>query len=433
MQVAAVMGDSEECLQSREDIWSRYWQVRRQTECLAEPLTPEDQVVQSMTDASPAKWHRAHTTWFFETFVIQPFISDYTPYDERYGYLFNSYYDTVGTRHPRPERGLLTRPSCEEVVSYRSYVDQGMERLFQSATDDIWSEVRNLTLLGTHHEQQHQELLLMDILHAFSKNSLEPCYTGRSPQPSGDAPELTWTSFDGGIYTIGHAEGAGFAFDNEGPRHQVMLQPFRIANRLITNQEWIDFMDDGGYRRPEFWLSDGWTVAQECGWSAPEYWRQEDGSDWTQFGLNGRHPVNLSAPVCHVSHYEADAYATWANKRLPTEFEWEVAAEFLPTGQGNFLEDGFLCPRPVEDNKALKQMMGDLWEHTRSAYSPYPRFKVADGAIGEYNGKFMSNQMVLRGGSCVTPGDHIRRTYRNFFYPHQRWMFAGVRLAEDRT
>ncbi len=429
---ASATGEKSAPLPSAADVLKRFQGVRNETDRLAQPLSPEDQVVQSMTDASPTKWHRAHTTWFFETFVLQPFLTDYSLFDEAYGYLFNSYYEAVGERHPRPDRGLLTRPSSDEIAAYRQHVDSAMGELLQSAADESWVDLSALILLGTHHEQQHQELLLMDILHAFSCNTLEPKYAGGVPLETTDMSRLAWMEVEGGAFSIGHEPEGGFAFDNEGPRHDVLVQPFLIANRLVTNGEWLAFMKDGGYKRPELWLADGWAVAQNSGWAAPGYWRDEGNSDWSQFSLRGRQSLNLDAPVCHISFYEADAFATWSGKRLPTEFEWEVASQ-RDSETGNLLSSGALRPLPASADKPLAQMFGDVWEHTRSAYSPYPRFKVADGAIGEYNGKFMSNQMVLRGGSCVTPGNHIRRTYRNFFYPHQRWMFAGLRLVEDIT
>lgn len=422
---------------SRDDLLAQFRAVRAQTETLAGPLSPEDQVIQSMEDASPAKWHRAHTTWFFETFLLTPHATRYSVFDPAFGYLFNSYYEAVGARHPRPKRGMLTRPDCATVAQYRAHVDSAMDGFITSMDEQTWDAVHPVITLGMNHEQQHQELMLMDMLHGFSANPLEPGYERPTPLPSNDAPVLTWTDFTGGLYDVGadtESSQTTFAFDNEGPRHQVHLVPFRIANRLVTNREWLAFMADGGYERPELWLADGWAQVQQEGWQAPLYWRNEDDESWTAFGLRGRQPVNLNAPVCHISTYEADAYATWAGKRLPTEFEWEVAASTVKssvTSNANLLSKGSLRPLPAGNTQGLQQMIGDVWEHTRSPYAPYPGFKVAEGAIGEYNGKFMANQMVLRGGCCVTPADHIRTTYRNFFYPHQRWMFAGVRLAED--
>ena len=386
-----------------------------------------------MTDASPAKWHRAHTTWFFETFILNSFVSEYRCFDPQFGYLFNSYYEAVGARHPRPIRGFLTRPDCATVGAYRSYVDDAIEALVADTNDETWSSVTGLITLGLHHEQQHQELILMDILHGLSCNPMEPSYAGPTPLPAQSAPTLQWSEFGGGLVEIGHQSGDGgdtFYFDNEGPRHSVFLNPFRIANRLVTNGEWLDFMDDGGYHKPELWLSDGWACVQEENWTAPLYWRLEDDQTWSAFGLRGRQPLNNDAPVCHISSFEADAFATWSGKRLPTEAEWEIAASTVKI-EGNFLSQGSLRPLPSTSADGIQQLFGDVWEHTRSPYVPYPGFKPDTGAIGEYNGKFMSSQMVLRGGCCITPADHIRLTYRNFFYPHQRWMFAGLRLAED--
>lgn len=418
---------------SRDDVLTRFLEVRALTESLVSPLSQEDQNVQSMPDASPAKWHRAHTSWFFETFILSACSPNYTLFDSRFGYLFNSYYEAVGARHPRPQRGLLTRPDCETVGAYRTHIDEAMATLIIEADEHAWSSFAHLITLGLHHEQQHQELLLMDILHGFSRNPLEPSYAGTVPLSSLAVSDLTWIDFEGGLVAIGHdvdQNGNDFFFDNEGPCHQVMLNPFRIANRLVTNKEWLAFLAADGYARPELWLADGWTVVQQENWNAPLYWRQEDDDTWTAFSLRGRQPVNPDAPVCHISYYEADAYATWADKRLPTEFEWEIATSGMAL-DGNLLSRGALRPMPANEGRSLHQMFGDVWEYTRSTYMPYPGFKAVPGAIGEYNGKFMSNQMVLRGGCCITPSDHIRATYRNFFYPHQRWMFAGLRLMDD--
>ncbi len=412
--------------------------VRRQTEALAAPLSPEDQMVQSMPDASPAKWHRAHTTWFFETFLLTPFLPGWRPFDERWGFLFNSYYEAVGARYPRPHRGLLTRPSVEEVARYRAAVDAAMFDLLAgpaAGREDIAALVR----LGINHEQQHQELLLTDILHAFSCNPLRPAWRPDGPSLDEAPPPAppAFIAFAGGLREIGH-EGGGFAFDNEGPRHTVFLHPFRLANRPVSNGEWLDFIDDGGYRRPELWLSDGWAAVQAEAWQAPLYWRQDVGDGGrTTMTLAGVQRLDPAAPVCHVSFYEADAFARWAGKRLPGEAEWEFAASRVPVA-GTFVDVGAperstLRPLPAgpAGSGKLRQLFGDVWEWTQSPYAPYPGFRPAEGAVGEYNGKFMCNQMVLRGGSCVTPGGHVRATYRNFFYPHQRWQFTGLRLAED--
>ncbi len=414
----------------RDLVRGHYDRVRAETERLAAPLSPEDQVVQSMPDASPAKWHRAHVTWFFETMVLKPFLDGYETPDPHYVFLFNSYYDAVGARHPRPQRGLLTRPTAEQVRAYREHVDAEMHRLFDEADTAAWDAAAPLIALGLHHEQQHQELLLMDILHAFAQNSVAPAYQAYRAAPAREAPPLEWFAHDGGMVEIGH-EGPEFAFDNEGPRHRVHLEPFRLASRLVTNAEWKEFMADDGYRRPELWLSDGWATVDAEGWEAPLYWQACDG-EWQSMSLAGLQTVNDQAPVCHVSLYEADAYARWAGKRLPREAEWEVFAAGLPVA-GNFAGSGLLRPAPAagEVSDRPEQMFGDVWEWTQSPYGPYPGFRPVSGAMGEYNGKFMANQFVLRGGACVTTEGHTRATYRNFFYPAMRWMFAGVRLADD--
>ena len=401
---------------------ARFRAVRAETERLAEPLSAEDQVVQSMPDASPAKWHRAHTTWFFETFILKS-VPDYREFHPAFSFLFNSYYEAVGARHPRPARGLLTRPRLEEIAAYRAHVDDAMIALLEEGGGDFAALVE----LGLHHEQQHQELLLTDILHAFAQNSLHPAYHAHRPISARLAPALGFTDFEGGVVEIGH-DGEGFAFDNEGPRHRTVLEPYRLADRLISNGEWLEFMAAGGYRDARLWLADGWQCVNENGWSAPLYWQERDG-EWFSMTLSGLQPLNRQAPVTHISFYEADAFARWRGKRLPSEAEWEHAALRLSGTRGNFRESGALCPLPAS---ASTQMFGDCWEWTQSPYAPYPGFRAADGAVGEYNGKFMVNQLVLRGGSCVTPADHIRATYRNFFYPHQRWQFTGLRLAEDR-
>jgi ergothioneine biosynthesis protein EgtB len=413
----------------RAEITALFARVRRETEQLAAPLSPEDQQIQSMPDASPIKWHRAHTTWFFETVVLKAFAGGYRDVDPAYAHLFNSYYESLGTRHPRPERGLLTRPTAAEITAYRAAVDTAMTTLLHHADENVFAEAAPLITLGCHHEQQHQELMLMDIKHAFSRNPLFPVYTA-SAGPAGEAPALNWITFPGGDKAIGQDADAVFAFDNEGPRHEVKLASYALASRLVTNGEWQAFMDDGGYRRPELWLSDGWQMVQRKGWCAPLYWIEHDGG-WQRFTLSGLRAVDPHAPVCHVSYYEADAYARWAGKRLPTEAEWETAAALLPIA-GNFLENGIFDPIPAPAQQVLSQMYGDVWEWTATAYSAYPGFKPMRGAVGEYNGKFMVNQMVLMGGCCATPATHIRASYRNFFYPHMRWQFAGVRLAEDK-
>ncbi|WP_269717046.1 ergothioneine biosynthesis protein EgtB [Caulobacter sp. NIBR2454] len=403
----------------------RYLRVRRATEALAAPLTAEDQAVQSMPDASPAKWHLAHTTWFFETFVLVEHAPGYRPFDELYSYLFNSYYEALGPRQPRPQRGLLTRPAASEIMDYRHHVDAAMARLLQGGVDPA---LEPLLALGFAHEEQHQELMLMDVLHLFSNSPVDPAYARGRQIGEGRAAPLAFVPFDGGLVEIGR-QGRGFAFDNEGPRHKVYLEPFELADRAVTNGEWLAFMEDGGYRRPEYWLSDGWARVQAEDWSAPLYWRKAEGG-WKAMTLRGLNAIDPAAPVVHVSFYEAAAYAAWAGARLPTEAEWEHSAASA-TGEGAFLSSRELNPRAAPAGARLKQMFGDVWEWTASAYGPYPGFEAGPGAVGEYNGKFMSGQMVLRGGACVTPDGHVRASYRNFYYPHQRWMFAGLRLARD--
>jgi ergothioneine biosynthesis protein EgtB len=415
--------------EERASLAHRYVALRNATEALAAPLSAEDQTVQSMPDVSPTKWHRAHTTWFFETFLLLPHLPDYRPFHPAYGYLFNSYYEAVGPRHPRPERGLLSRPGSAEIANYRAHVDAAMGELL-AAPDRSAGAVAALVELGLHHEQQHQELLLMDIKHVLSLNPLQPAYRAAPAPGAQDASPLSWYEVAGGLRQIGHG-GTGFAFDNETPRHKVWLEPFRLASRLVTCGEYDEFIAAGGYRRPEFWLSDGWAAVQQQGWTAPLYWQQEEGG-WTVFTLAGRRAVHPAEPVVHVSFYEADAFARWAGKRLPTEAEWEVAAvEAAIPLDGNLCRPGaMLHPEPAAGG-ALVQMVGDVWEWTASPYTAYPGFRPVAGAVGEYNGKFMSNQMVLRGGAAVTPAGHVRLTYRNFFPPASRWAFGGIRLAED--
>ena len=400
---------------------SRYRQVRDLTEALAAPLSAEDQTVQSMADVSPTKWHRAHTSWFFETFLLQPRLPSYRPFHPAYAFLFNSYYEGVGARYPRPRRGVVSRPGVAEVARYRGHVDNAMAHLL---AQDLPPEAHELVELGLHHEQQHQELLLMDIKHVLSCNPLEPAYATVTFDPPRPAARSAWLERAGGVEEIGH-QGAGFGFDNEFPRHAVHLEPFALADRPVTCGEWIAFIDDGGYRRPELWLSDGWATAGAEGWEAPLYWSAVD-DDWWVFTLGGPQLVDPAEPVCHVSYYEADAFARWAGGRLPTEAEWEAVAAGYPP-RGNYLDPSVLHPRPV----AHTSLFGDVWQWTSSAYSPYPGFKPAAGAVGEYNGKFMVNQYVLRGGSCVTPVGHVRSTYRNFFPPSARWPFTGLRVARD--
>ena len=408
----------------------RFAATRGLTEVLAAPLSPEDQTVQSMPDVSPTKWHRAHVTWFFETFVLDRFADDYESYDEAYRILFNSYYEGVGPKFSRARRGLLSRPGANEVGKYREYVDAAMHDLLAGAADD---DVDLLTLveLGLHHEQQHQELLLMDIKHVLSIDPQGAVYRPDTVDAA-ETTTLTWTECDpGGPVEIGH-DGDGFHFDNEAPRHHVFLEPFRIADRLVTAGEWAAFIADGGYERHELWLSDGWHIVGDQGWTAPLYW-EADGDNWIVHTLGGPREIVDGEPVCHVSHFEADAYARWAGARLPTEFEWEYAATHhgdVPDAARPFDVER-LQPRPADRTDSLSQLYGECWQWTSSAYLPYPRFRTAPGAVGEYNGKFMSGQMVLRGSCSYTPAGHARPTYRNFFPARNRWMVSGVRLAAD--
>jgi ergothioneine biosynthesis protein EgtB len=411
-----------------EGLERRFARVRRQTEALVEPLSAEDCQVQSMPDASPAKWHLAHTSWFFETFVLGG-----EPFDASFGYLFNSYYEAIGARQPRGARGLLSRPSLDEVRRYRRNVDDRMlERLVRGLDPDVAARV----VLGLAHEEQHQELILTDVKHLLGTHPLRPAYRrDAAARPSQPASPLVFVPQPGGTVTIGHREtgpaGEPFAFDNESPRHEMLLRPYAIASRLVTAAEFLGFVRDGGYRRPELWLSDGWAEIAAAGWQGPLYWNVDGAGPVRLYTLGGERPLDPAEPVVHVSYYEADAYARWAGARLPTEAEWEAAALNAPPG-GNLLESGALHPTAAPaGGPALGQLFGDAWEWTASAYAPYPGFRPAAGALGEYNGKFMCNQLVLRGGSCFTPRDHIRPTYRNFFPPPARWQATGIRLAKD--
>jgi ergothioneine biosynthesis protein EgtB len=408
--------------------------VRAASVAICRPLATEDYVVQSMADASPAKWHLAHTSWFFEQFILKPHARGYRAFQPQFEYLFNSYYQTVGPMHQRPRRGLLTRPTVAEILAYRSHIDEQMQRLLEQ-TPGPGHSICELVTLGLNHEQQHQELMLTDIKHLFSCNPLLPAYRAAAPairSVDSRANSVEFIPFDGGIREIG-TDGADFCFDNEMPRHRTFVEPYALADRLVTNREYLEFIRAGGYRRPELWLSDGWTTATTEDWSAPLYWSE---SLETEFTLAGLQPLHPDAPVCHVSYYEADAFVRWAGDRLPTEAEWELAAHALPIA-GNLCDDAIgpapLHPVPAKSaaTSELRQMYGDVWEWTASPYVAYPRYRPPSGALGEYNGKFMCNQWVLRGGSCATPADHIRSTYRNFFYPQTRWQFMGIRLARS--
>lgn len=402
----------------------QFAEVRRTTEDLAASLSAEDQMVQSMPEASPTKWHQAHTTWFFETFLLTPHAKNYRPFDERFAFLFNSYYKQLEGHPNRATRGLFSRPTLADVQGYRQHVNQAMGELLAGS---LPTEVAQLVELGLNHEQQHQELMVTDIKHAFWMNPLRPSYKQGEARQAGSTPPQTWSEFPEGIHQVGH-EGADFAFDNESPRHKVYLRAFRLASRLVTNREYLEFMNDGGYRRAELWLSDGWDQACANAWKAPMYWEQQ-GTNWFAFTCAGMQPLTLDEPVCHVSYYEADAYARWAGARLPTEHEWEIAAAEREIS-GNLLEQRRFHPATAANASGLQQLFGDVWEWTASPYALYPGYQAAHGVLGEYNGKFMCNQMVLRGGSCATPASHIRATYRNFFPPHARWQFMGIRLAQ---
>ena len=403
---------------------TRFSDVRALSVALVAPLSDADATAQSMPDASPAKWHLAHTTWFLETFVLRDFVAGYTLYDERFPFLFNSYYEAEGQRHARERRGLITRPSLDEVVAYRAHVDAAV----LAAVPGLPAAARELIALGCHHEEQHQELLVTDILHLMAQNPVEPAiWPAARKVPVAMPGPLDWIKGQTGLVEIGY-DGDAFAFDCEGPRHSVLLAPHALADRTVTNGEWAAFISAGGYDDPRHWLSDGWAWVRAERICAPLYWEQ-GASGWTRFGLDGRRAIDPAAPVTHVSFYEADAYASWADARLPTEAEWEVAASSYDPASGNQLDRaGPVEPRPTASGPAF---FGDVWEWTGSAYRPYPGFKPVEGAVGEYNGKFMSGQCVLRGGSCATPRGHARPSYRNFFYPHQRWQFTGVRLARD--
>ncbi len=426
------------------DLVRRFLDVRESTDALTQNLEPEDFVVQSMDDVSPTKWHLAHTSWFWEAFVLSEWIRDYKPFHPTYHYLFNSYYVQAGERHCRAQRGYLSRPTVAEVQEYRRYVDSAVAELIaRDPHGERDPALAQLVELGMNHEQQHQELILTDLKHVFSVNPLRPTYRERRAGNGSDAtsagnstaaiPELRWVGFEGGLVHIG-AAGSGFRFDNESPRHRRFLEPFEIADRLVTNGEFLEFIEDGGFRRAELWMSEGWAQRESQGWTEPFYWERRDGA-WWSFTLSGMRPLVLGEPVCHLTWFEADAYARWAGGRLPREDEWEAAAETVPV-EGNLVEAARFHPVRLASTEGgsgpvLRQMFGDVWEWTSSAYSPYPGYSTPEGVIGEYNGKFMCGQFVLRGGSCATPRTHIRPTYRNFFHPDAAWQFSGLRLARD--
>lgn len=412
-----------------DDLIQQFLAVRQTTERMVAGLSPEDQNLQSMPNASPLKWHRAHTTWFFETFLLHPHGHSYEPVNPHYAYLFNSYYNGIGKQFPRPQRGLMSRPDSDDVGTYREHVNQAVIELLHQASQEQRQTLANIVVLGLNHEQQHQELMVTDFKHALSFNPLAPAWT-HSPEPRGPAAEQAWIDFDGGVVSVGH-DGKNFSFDNETPRHEVMLRDFQLARRPVTCGEYAEFIAAGGYHRPEFWLSDGWAFIQREGIEAPLYWRRED-HGWMLHTLGCWRDLDPDEPVCHISFYEAFAFAQWAGARLPTEFEWEAAAARQPVA-GHFADSERYHPASATGSDRLVQLYGDVWEWTASSYAAYPGFRAAAGAVGEYNGKFMANQMVLRGGSCATPPGHVRATYRNFFYPGDRWQFSGLRLARDAS
>ncbi len=407
----------------------RYRHTRQQSLAACEPLVTDDFGLQAEAFTSPPKWHIAHTSWFFDTFLLQQFLSGYRPLEEAYAVLFNSYYNGVGEQFPRPRRGLLSRPTVAEVLAYRRYVDSHMENLLAQRQHPHRHEIERRCRLGIEHEQQHQELFFTDLKYSLFCNPLLPAYAPACERSPGTAGSTVWQAFSGGLAEIGY-DGADFAFDNEAPRHRVYIAPYELADRLVSNAEYRQFIDDGGYRRAELWLADGWTALQESNWQCPHYWFQRQGQ-WQEYTLHGARGLDPAEPVCHVSAYEADAYARWAGCRLPTEAEWEHAAADQPVPARGVAEGCYHHPCATDASSGLKQLYGECWQWTSSAYAPYPGFTAAAGAIGEYNGKFMCNQLVLRGGSCVTAGGHVRPSYRNFFYPGDRWQFSGIRLARS--
>jgi ergothioneine biosynthesis protein EgtB len=425
------MGESEHGSTMKAELLRRFHQVRSFSRKICETLEPEDYVIQTMPEASPTKWHLAHTSWFFETFLLKQFIPGYSSTHPAYGFLFNSYYNAVGPFYSRPHRGLLSRPTVKEAFHYRTDVDLLVSELIEFADEQRLEELDPILTLGLHHEQQHQELMLTDIKNVFWQNPLRPVFRKREPNRPSPVPPIKWLQFQEGLHRVGHA-GVGFSYDNEEPRHRVFLDSFELASRLVTNAEFLAFIEDGGYRRPDLWLSLGWNAVQEKRWDCPLYWEKRDGK-WHTMTLAGMTELVPEEPVCHVSLFEADAYARWLGDRLSTEEEWETAASGVPLN-GNFVENELFHVAPLASpttSDKPAQMFGDVWEWTRSSYSPYPGYAPVGGALGEYNGKFMCNQYVLRGGSCATSQSHIRRTYRNFFPPDARWQFTGIRLAKD--
>lgn len=418
-----------EIAEVKKKIKRRYDEVRDATEQLTLPLEIEDFVIQAMENTSPTKWHLAHTSWFFETFILKKAIDDFDSLHPQYSYIFNSYYVQTGDPHCRDKRGNLSRPTVKKVFEYRKYVDQKMHEFIEGLSDEGLEEWLPVIEVGLHHEQQHQELMVTDLKYMFGQNPLYPIYIETRRPKIESLPEINWISFDEGLYSVGH-EGGSFGYDNEFPAHKTYLQDFEIADRLITNGEFIEFIEDGGYKDPKWWLDEGFATVKEEEWEWPLYWVKRNG-EWYHFTLSGLEKLDPNEPVCHVSYFEADAYARWAGFRLPTEEEWEVAARDVPL-EGNFVEKEHYHPASVKAEKeGLKQMFGDVWQWTKSSYTAYPGFEPFPGKLGEYNGKFMVNQYVLRGGSCATPESHFRRTYRNFFHTDARWQFTGIRLAKD--
>lgn len=411
----------------------RFAEIREVSMRLVQPLEKEDFIIQSHPDVSPAKWHIAHTTWFFERMILKEFKSGYQEFNPTFDFLFNSYYNSIGPYQPRHQRGVLSRPTVDEVIAYRNYVDRQIHELFsESQSSETKKELVKLIDMGLQHEQQHQELILMDVKYNFFVNPLFPVYLKTEEFPGSKRSEPAFVEFEGGLIEIGH-NGEGFSFDNERPRHKVWLEPFQLATEPVINGEYLEFIKAGGYEKPEYWLSDGWNVVKENNWKAPLYWLKNEEDEWGIFTLSGVKNLDPSEPVSHVSFYESDAFSRWKGKRLPTEAEWEHASQGMPI-RGNFTEQGGYHPVPLSEESPeapLAKIFGDVWEWTSSAYSSYPGSKPLEGALGEYNAKFMSNQMILRGGSCATPATHIRETYRNFFPPDKRWQFSGFRLADD--